>query len=75
MEVGFALNAVAIAIGGDQITERVPRADVAPTNRAGNNCCVSGFFHESVVDGNAFGFCEGICIELDLVLTTTLNTT
>ena len=75
MKIGFAFDAVAIAIGGNQIAERIPRTNVAPTNRASNNCCVSGFFHECVVDRNAFGFRKGICIEFDLVLTTTFNTT
>ena len=75
MKIGFAFDAVAIAIGGNQITERVPRTNVAPTNRASNNCCVSSFFHQSVVDRNAFGFCKGICIEFDLVLATAFNTT
>ena len=75
MKIGFALNAVAIAIGGNQIAECVPRTDITPANRTRDNRCVRGFFHQSVVDRNAFGFCKGICIEFDLVLATTFNTT
>ena len=48
---GFAVDAVALIIGGGEIAQRGPGADVAPADGAGHDGDVGRFFHDGVVDG------------------------
>jgi hypothetical protein len=51
MQHGVAVDTIATIVRFDQIAERNPRTDVAPSDVAWHDCHMLGLFHHCVVDG------------------------
>jgi hypothetical protein len=58
--------AVAVLVGGGELADRAPRADIAPADVARHRGYAAGFLHERVVEGDIRDPGEALGVELEL---------